>query len=93
MDNNQFKNKEQELPENQTVWKSDSQRVKETFIQTGALRQRNMTQMKEQIKTPEKELSDKEIDNLSDAVFKPLVIRMLIELTSLVEGRNESYPK
>ena len=30
----------------------------------GAPRQRNMAQMKEQIRTPEKELSDKEIDNL-----------------------------
>ena len=39
-----------------------------------------MTQMKEQIKTSEKELSDKEIDDLSDAEFKTLVIRMLKEL-------------
>ena len=36
--------------------------------------------MKEQIKTPEKELSDKEIANLSDAEFKTLVTRMLTEL-------------
>ena len=36
--------------------------------------------MKEQIKTPEKELSDEEIDNLSDAEFKTLVIRMLTEM-------------
>ena len=36
--------------------------------------------MKEQIKTPEKELSDQEIDNLSDAEFKTLVIRMLTEM-------------
>ena len=36
-----------------------------------------MAQMKEQIKTPEKELNDEEIDNLSDAEFKPLVIRIL----------------
>ena len=40
-----------------------------------------MAQMKEQIKTPEKELSDKEIANLSDAEFKTLVIRMLTEMT------------
>ena len=33
--------------------------------------------MKDQIKTPEKELSSKEITNLSDAEFKTLVIRML----------------
>ena len=39
-----------------------------------------MAQMKEQIKTPEKEISDEEIDNLSDAEFKTLVIRMLTEL-------------
>ena len=42
-----------------------------------------MAQMKEQIKTPERELSDKEIDNLSDVEFKILVIRMLIELVEL----------
>ena len=39
-----------------------------------------MAQMKEQIKTPEKELSIKEINNLSDAEFKTLVIRMLTEM-------------
>ena len=36
--------------------------------------------MKEQIKTPEKELNKMEISNLSDAEFKTLVIRMLKEL-------------
>ena len=36
--------------------------------------------MKEQIKTPEKELSNEEIANPSDAQFKTLVIRMLTEL-------------
>ena len=36
--------------------------------------------MKEQIKTPVKELSDQEIANLSDAEFTTLVIRMLTEL-------------
>ena len=40
-----------------------------------------MAQMKEQIKAPEKiQLSDEEIANHSDAQFKTLVIRMLIEL-------------
>ena len=39
-----------------------------------------MAQMKEEIKTPEKELSDEERDNLSDAEFKTLVIRMLTEM-------------
>ena len=42
--------------------------------------------MKEQIKTPEKVLSDEEIDNLSDAEFKTLVIRML---TELIEFRHK----
>ena len=40
-----------------------------------------MAQMKEQIKAPEKERSDKEITNLSDAKFKILAIRMLTEMT------------
>ena len=40
-------------------------------------RQRNMAHMKGQIKTPEKELSDKERATLSDVEFKTLVIRML----------------
>ena len=44
-------------------------------------RQRNMAQMKEENKTPEKELNKTEITNLSDAEFKILVIRMLKELT------------
>ena len=42
-----------------------------------------MDQMKEQIKTPEKELSEEEIENLSDAEFKTLVARMLTELIEL----------
>ena len=36
--------------------------------------------MKEHIKAPKIELSDKEIANLSDAQFKTLVIRMLTEM-------------
>ena len=40
-----------------------------------------MAQMKEQSKTPEKELNKIEISNLSDAAFKTLVIRMLKELS------------
>ena len=37
--------------------------------------------MKEHIKTPEKELSNEEIDNLSYTEFKTLIIRMLTEMT------------
>ena len=40
-----------------------------------------MAQMKEQIKTPEKELNKIEICNLWDAEFKTMVIRMLKELS------------
>ena len=39
-----------------------------------------MVQMNEQVKTPEKQLSNKEIANLSHADFKTLVIRMLTEV-------------
>ena len=42
-------------------------------------RQKNRAQMKEQNKTPEKELNKMEISNLSDTEFKTLVIRMLKE--------------
>ena len=45
--------------------------------------------MKEQIKTPEKELSDEGIDNLSNAEFKTLVIRMLTELIELGHKMKE----
>ena len=40
-----------------------------------------MAQMKEQIKTPEKELNEMEISNLSHAEFKTLVIKMFKELS------------
>ena len=53
---------------------------------TGVPKQKNMAQMKEQIKTPKKELSEKETANLSDAEFKTLVIRMLAEMVEY--GRN-----
>ena len=62
---------------------------------TGVLRQRNMTQMEEQIKTPKIELSDEEIANLSDSEFKTLVNRMLIEMIEYRHKikRSEGYAK
>ena len=42
--------------------------------------------MKEQLRTPEKELNNREISNLSDAEFKTLVIRMLKELSEDLKG-------
>ena len=45
--------------------------------------------MKEQFKTLEKEISNEEIDNLPDAKFKTLVIRMLTELIELGHKMKE----
>ena len=47
-------------------------------------RQVDKAQMKEWIKIAEKELSDTDIANLSDAEFKARVIRMLTEMLSMV---------
>ena len=43
-------------------------------------RQRNMAQMKKTDKNSRKELNEMEINNLTDAEFKTLVIRMLKEV-------------
>ena len=51
-----------------------------------------MAQMKKVIKTPEKELNNEDIANLSDAEFKILVIKMLTELIKLGH-KNEGYTK
>ena len=40
-----------------------------------------MAQMKEYIKTPEKEVNNEEIANLSDAEFKTLVVKMLTKMS------------
>ena len=45
--------------------------------------------MKGQIRIPEKELSSKEIDNLSDAEFKTLIIKMFRELIELSRKMKE----
>ena len=45
--------------------------------------------MKDQSKIPGRELSDKEIANLSDGEFKALVIKMLTELIGLVWKMKE----
>ena len=56
-----------------------------------------MAQMKEENKTPEKELSKTERTNLSDAEFKTLVMKMLRELTEnsqqMHKEINEGYTK
>ena len=55
-----------------------------------------MAQMKEQSKSSGRELSDEDIANLSDGEFKALVIKILKELTELVQKMkktNEGYSK
>ena len=56
-------------------------------------RKRNMAQMKGQIETPEKELNKMKINNLSDAEFKILVIRMLKELSEDLSSIKRSSQK
>ena len=45
--------------------------------------------MKEQIKTPEKDLNKMEIYSLSDVEFKTLVIRMLKELSEDLKHKKD----
>ena len=47
-----------------------------------------MARMKGQIKTPEEELNEMEISNLSDAEFKTLVIRILKEFSEDLDSIN-----
>ena len=59
-------------------------------------RHRNMAQMKQRIKPPDKELNEMEISNLSGAEFKTLAVRMLKELSADQQHkkdpvRNEGY--
>ena len=48
-----------------------------------------MAQMKKENITPEREISNKEIDNLSDGEFKALEIKMLTELIELGHKMKE----
>ena len=52
-----------------------------------------MGQMKEQNKTPEKEINKMEISNLSDAEVKTLVVRMLKELSKDRKSIKKSSQK
>ena len=52
-----------------------------------------MDQMKEQIKTPEKELNKMEISKLLDAEVKTLVIRMLNELSEDINSIKKIQPE
>ena len=48
-------------------------------------RQRNMSQIKEQNKTPEKELNEIKVNNIIDAEFKTLVLRILNKFMGRVD--------
>ena len=52
-----------------------------------------MAHMKEQIKTPQKELNKMEMSNLPDAEFKTPVIRMLKELCEDVRSMKKIQPE
>ena len=58
-----------------------------------ARRQGNTAQRKEHSKTPEEELNEMEINNLSDAEFKTLSIRMLKELSEDLNSKKRSSEK
>ena len=59
---------------------TQSNTQKQTMEANKMRRQRNMFQMEEQNKTPEKEQNKMETSNLLGAEFKTLVIRMLNDL-------------
>ena len=48
-----------------------------------------MCQMKEQIKTPEEELSEVEIGNLPKKVFRVVIIKMIKELERRMDAQKE----
>ena len=56
-------------------------------------RHRNMAEMKEQNKNPEKELNKMESSKLLDAEFKTLVIKMLKELSENHSSIKKSSQK
>ena len=56
-------------------------------------RQRNTFQVREQDKTPEKELSETEMSNLPDREFKLRVLRMLTDLGRRIDELSENVNK
>ena len=52
-----------------------------------------MAQVKGQIKTPEKEVNEMEISNISDTEFKTLIIRMLKELSEDLSSIKKIQPE
>ena len=47
-----------------------------------------MSQMKEQDKTPEEQLSEMEIDNLPEKEFRIMIVKMIQDLRKRIGGRD-----
>ena len=56
-------------------------------------RQRAMYQMKEQDKTPEKQLNEVEIGNLPEKEFRIMIVKMIQNLGNRMEKIQETYNK
>jgi len=56
-------------------------------------RQRVMSQMKTQDKTPEKQLNEVEIDNLPEKEFRMMMVKMIQDLKNRMEKMQECLPK
>ena len=56
-------------------------------------RQRNIPRIKEQEKSPEKELNEREASNLPDVELKKIVIKILKELNENAKKKTESIKK
>ena len=56
-------------------------------------RQRNTTQMKEQIRNTEVKINEKEIGKLPEKEFRIMIIKMIKNLENKMEKRQESINK
>ena len=52
-------------------------------------RQRAMYQMKEQDKTPEKQLNEAEIGNIPEKEFRIMIVKMIQDLRKRMEAKTE----
>ena len=56
-------------------------------------RQRAKYQMKEQDKTPEKQLNEVEIGNLPEKEFRIMIVKMIQDLGKRIKEHNENFNK
>ena len=56
-------------------------------------RQRIISLMKEQDKTPEKQLNEMEIGNLPEKEFRIMIVKMMQDLVKRMEEMQEMFPK